>query len=197
MCECRKNMVLVVFFLYSVVVWNCKQIGSEEWVIFLTIECTNTEKTKIQLLPLASVCTWVLRPQSAPNDLVLWWLWGVVMLNNRTLVLQDNTALEVSRRYMSYPRTKNDIWHILMGAKASIISIRRKGGMCSCPPQQPMDLHHQGAPELVRFRFRWSTGNCFRKVRPRTSIWYQLYIEATRRNLILPDLPQVSEHSGP
>ena len=28
-----------------------------------------------------------------------------------------------------------------------------------------------------------------RKVRPRTSAWYQLYVEATKRNLILPDLP--------
>jgi hypothetical protein len=27
------------------------------------------------------------------------------------------------------------------------------------------------------------------KVRPRTSSWYQLFVEATRRNLILPDLP--------
>ena len=28
-----------------------------------------------------------------------------------------------------------------------------------------------------------------RKARPRTSAWYYLYVEATRRNLILPDLP--------
>jgi hypothetical protein len=27
------------------------------------------------------------------------------------------------------------------------------------------------------------------KVRLRTSAWYQLHVEATRRNLILPDLP--------
>jgi hypothetical protein len=27
------------------------------------------------------------------------------------------------------------------------------------------------------------------KVRPRTSAWYYLCVEATRRNLILPDLP--------
>ncbi len=31
------------------------------------------------------------------------------------------------------------------------------------------------------------------KVRPRTSAWYQLYVEATRRNLILPDLPEAIE----
>ncbi len=30
-----------------------------------------------------------------------------------------------------------------------------------------------------------------RRVRPRTSAWYYLYVEATRRNLILPDLPVV------
>ncbi len=29
-----------------------------------------------------------------------------------------------------------------------------------------------------------------RKVRPRISAWYYLYVEATIRNLILPDLPQ-------
>jgi hypothetical protein len=28
-----------------------------------------------------------------------------------------------------------------------------------------------------------------RKVRPRPSAWYYLCVEATRRNLILPDLP--------
>ncbi len=28
-----------------------------------------------------------------------------------------------------------------------------------------------------------------RKVRPRASAWYYLFVEATRRNLILPDLP--------
>jgi hypothetical protein len=32
------------------------------------------------------------------------------------------------------------------------------------------------------------------KVRPRTSAWYQLYVEATRRNLILPDLPALRHH---
>jgi hypothetical protein len=31
--------------------------------------------------------------------------------------------------------------------------------------------------------------DCTGKVRPRTSAWYQLHVEATRRNLILPDLP--------
>jgi hypothetical protein len=31
-----------------------------------------------------------------------------------------------------------------------------------------------------------------RKVWPRTSAWYPLYVEATRRNLILPDLPDVT-----
>jgi hypothetical protein len=31
------------------------------------------------------------------------------------------------------------------------------------------------------------------KVRPRTSAWYQLHVEATRRNLILQDLPVASK----
>ena len=39
----------------------------------------------------------------------------------------------------------------------------------------------------------WSTydyiSRCSRKVRQRTSAWYVLYVEATRHNLILPDLP--------
>jgi hypothetical protein len=29
-----------------------------------------------------------------------------------------------------------------------------------------------------------------RKVRPRTSAWYSLHVDATRQNVILPDLPQ-------
>ncbi len=36
----------------------------------------------------------------------------------------------------------------------------------------------------------WNGGSSpQRKVRPRTSAWYRLHVEATRRNLILPDLP--------
>jgi hypothetical protein len=33
------------------------------------------------------------------------------------------------------------------------------------------------------------TSESYWKVRPRTSAWYQLHVEASRRNLILPDLP--------
>jgi hypothetical protein len=30
---------------------------------------------------------------------------------------------------------------------------------------------------------------CSRKVRPRTSAWYSLHVDATRQNMILPDRP--------
>jgi hypothetical protein len=33
------------------------------------------------------------------------------------------------------------------------------------------------------------SGNPAGKVRPRTSAWYKIYVDATSRNVILPDLP--------
>ena len=36
-----------------------------------------------------------------------------------------------------------------------------------------------------------------RKVRPRTTAWYKLYVEATSGKVILPDLPQMQANTQP
>jgi hypothetical protein len=100
----------------------------------------------------------------------------------RLLIMTDDSKRSCCCEVRSRTRTIRIVHNVLF----------RRSPTCTCNCTST-SIHHYFYTSIKcrchRELYRYGNSYGESNVRPRTSAWYQLHVEATRRNLILPDLP--------